>query len=109
VLVVGDNSYRPLQSLQWRAQGTASKRALLIGSPHSSQIPNLSCRIRVKVSSMARKSLLSACLKRTWTEALISLAAISTGSPPRSPPAGIEPPKLLLAETSCCFSRRRFL
>lgn len=68
MLVVGDNSYRPLQSLQWRAQGTASKRALLIGSPHSSQIPNLSCRIRVKVSSMARKSLLSACLKRTWTE-----------------------------------------
>jgi len=57
-------SSRSLQSLQCRAQGTASKRALLIGCPHSSQIPNFSCRIRVKAFSMARRSLLSLSFSR---------------------------------------------
>ena len=50
-------SCRSLQSLHHRVQGTASKRALLIGCAHSSQMPNFSCRIRAKASSMARKSL----------------------------------------------------
>ena len=53
-------SCRSLQSLHRLAQGTASKRALLIACPHSAQMPNFSCRIRVKASSMARKSLPSA-------------------------------------------------
>ena len=50
-------SCRSLQSLQCRAQGTTSRRALLIGCPHSSQVPNLSCRATVlfrKSQSLAR-------------------------------------------------------
>ena len=50
-------SWRALQSRHHRVHGTASRRALLIGSPHSSQTPNFSRWIRSKASSMARKSL----------------------------------------------------
>jgi hypothetical protein len=70
-----------LHSRRRRVQGTASKRDRPIGCPHSSRVPNLPCRIRAKASSMARKSLLSVCFTWTCMAALVSLAAISTGSP----------------------------
>jgi len=98
---------RSLQPLQCPVQGTTSKRTLLIGCPHSSQIPNRSWRIRVRASSMARDSLPFVCFKRICTAALISPPAMSTGSRPASQTAGTERTMLLPAESSCCFTRRR--
>ena len=64
-------STRSLHSLQCRAQGTASSRALLIGCPHSSHIPNLSCRILIKdprwIALACCRSLLGASQRRWWS------------------------------------------
>jgi len=70
----------PLQSLRRLVQRTASKRPCIIGYPHSSQMPKFSCRIRIKASSMARKSLLSLCSKWICVAAAVSLAAITEHS-----------------------------
>lgn len=100
---------RSLQSLHHLVQGTASRRALLIGCLHSVQMPNSSCRIRAKASSMARKSLPSVWCNRSCVAASASPVAMSATSPRSLPAVEIESTRLLPLESSCRFERRRFL
>jgi hypothetical protein len=64
---------------------------MMIGCLHSSQMPNFSCRIRVKASSIARKSLLSVCRNRISVAMSVSLAAIRLATPRgRAPRVGAD-------------------